>query len=135
MAPTAASRPKWATSEIPDEVDPAPRILRMVAAMLHDGTPGRPNPDTPSGRGVKMAEILEGAVADRDVRQQAWAALATSERRVPKRRPIKPSKLVPVTVRTAQEERWRQQLIDAGQLPPDAEEEPRSASRRLIEGR
>ena len=109
--------------EVPDEIDPAPRIIRIIAAAFLSGTPGRPSIETPQGRMIEQAKILEGTPADPAYRLKRWAMVATAERRVkraPRTRGI--IDLEPVTrPPTAEEKAARQQLIESGDLPPDEE--------------
>ena len=68
-----------------DDVDPAPRILRMVAAAFAVGDTST-SADTAHGRLRLMARMLEGESFGFSVLRKAWMKQATSERRVRRRR-------------------------------------------------
>ena len=121
-------RGRWAIPEIPDEIDPAPRIIRLIAVALSDSKRGHRKTDSPVGRLLRIAEILEGAVAPPGCGTKQWALRATSERRVkkPSYRALGTAEakkgLSNKAPLTAEEKRQREQLIRAGLIPPPEDE-------------
>ena len=117
-------------SPITDDVDPAPRVLRIVANAIRAGfraqNYGAPELDkvfhhfgeTAHRRILRAAKILEGDTMKDEEAMSPLGRLLAAERRAPKKSRAKPKP--PVTFRTKgrpDEERARQQLVDAGMLP------------------
>ena len=107
-------------SHLPDSVDPAPRVLRLLAAAI-----GKPDADTLDIRLMRMADILEGAVMPIAERKEGrkWVQAAVRERRVT---PVRKKKVIdPVVTKRGrilisdEDLKARQQLIEAGIIGKD----------------
>lgn len=127
-------------SRLPDEIDPAPRILRMVAAALAEIDQHGMFQDVPSTRLHWMARRLEGLPLPDSLtaKPRRWVELVRLETRVPllKRGKKAHDDLSAVKLRkrrvdtgprrpaSAEEARQIQQLKDAGMWDEDDNANP-----------